>query len=598
MARRRASWIVLCAVLAPGLAHAQRGVDDQIFKPSLDAYGIFGTERAQTSKQWEFGFRFYFNFAARPLHLELAQRNDMTRTVDQAVVDNAAAFHLGAHLGLTDRLELAFDIPMVRQSLDATGYGVPADRNGPATGFYQTDSGSNLRPSDVSPGDMRWAVKVNALRAGPLALGGAVIATLPFGDETAFLGTHSFTVEPLAVLDLSFHRVGVAINAGYRWHDGTDFVVDPTLDAANRRTGVMQMAPVVITDADELIGSLGALVHLNEYVAVGGEVTHLEPVRVSVPRGMQGQTSGDAVTDAIAGLQIRPLPDVTFELGGGLGVQAAARKEDFTVLAGLSWAPGAVDGVARGGDRDHDGIPDARDLCPDEPEDKDGFQDEDGCPDPDNDQDGIPDALDRCPNEPEDRDGFQDEDGCPDPDNDGDGIPDIHDRCPNQPEDKDGFEDEDGCPDPDNDGDGIPDVKDKCPNEPETFNGIDDEDGCPDIGVRAAFVIAEPILFRDRSAKIEPAMARLLDDIAGRIRRNPQIKLIRIEGHTDARGNAAAQRKIADQRAATVREYLIHHGVDGGRLQSTGYGASRPADTNSTREGRAVNRRVELIVVE
>jgi OOP family OmpA-OmpF porin len=75
-------------------------------------------------------------------------------------------------------------------------------------------------------------------------------------------------------------------------------------------------------------------------------------------------------------------------------------------------------------DNDGDGIPDALDKCPNDPEDKDGFQDEDGCPDPDNDHDGIPDNLDKCPNEPEDFDGFQDQDGCPDPDNDGDGIPD------------------------------------------------------------------------------------------------------------------------------------------------------------------------------
>jgi len=84
------------------------------------------------------------------------------------------------------------------------------------------------------------------------------------------------------------------------------------------------------------------------------------------------------------------------------------------------------------------------------------------------------------PNDPEDKDGFQDTDGCPDLDNDGDGIPDAKDQCPNDPEDKDGFQDEDGCPDFDNDKDGIPDAADQCPNEPETVNGYADDDGCPD----------------------------------------------------------------------------------------------------------------------
>ena len=65
-------------------------------------------------------------------------------------------------------------------------------------------------------------------------------------------------------------------------------------------------------------------------------------------------------------------------------------------------------------DRDGDGVMDDRDKCPDDPEDRDGFQDSDGCPDPDNDRDGIPDYRDRCPSEPESFNRFLDEDGCPD----------------------------------------------------------------------------------------------------------------------------------------------------------------------------------------
>src|SRR6185312_2461070 len=103
--------------------------------------------------------------------------------------------------------------------------------------------------------------------------------------------------------------------------------------------------------------------------------------------------------------------------------------------------PGATD------DPDHDGIVGAQDKCPKEAEDKDGFQDDDGCPDPDNAGDGIADAADKCPNEAEDKDDFQDDDGCPDPDNDNDGIPDAADKCPDQAETKNGFQDDDGCPD-------------------------------------------------------------------------------------------------------------------------------------------------------
>lgn len=131
-------------------------------------------------------------------------------------------------------------------------------------------------------------------------------------------------------------------------------------------------------------------------------------------------------------------------------------------------------------DNDRDGVTDDDDRCPMDPEDRDGWRDGDGCPDPDNDEDGLHDDEDRCPSKAEDIDGHQDGDGCPDPDNDGDGIPDTRDQCPLEPEDKDGFRDDDGCPEPDNDGDGIMDAADKCPNAAEELNGIDDDDGCPE----------------------------------------------------------------------------------------------------------------------
>ncbi len=160
---------------------------------------------------------------------------------------------------------------------------------------------------------------------------------------------------------------------------------------------------------------------------------------------------------------------------------------------GTPWWPGFPDwamsvAVTRqfpfgGRDRDHDGVKDRHDRCPDTPEDSDGYQDADGCPDYDNDRDGVPDVLDQCPDEPEDIDGFQDDDGCPDPDNDGDGILDVQDLCPDEPEDFDGVHDDDGCPDDviDTDGDGVEDKVDQCPNVPEDIDGFEDDDGCPDL---------------------------------------------------------------------------------------------------------------------
>ena len=149
-------------------------------------------------------------------------------------------------------------------------------------------------------------------------------------------------------------------------------------------------------------------------------------------------------------------------------------------------------------DTDGDGYLDSVDACPLEPEDFDNFEDDEGCPDPDNDKDKVCDpwvsekqqsgayteqcvGVDACPMDPEDIDQFEDENGCPDPDNDQDGILDVNDECPLDPEDKDEFEDENGCPDPDNDQDGIPDNQDECFDlkEDGKGKGRETKDGCP-----------------------------------------------------------------------------------------------------------------------
>ncbi len=94
--------------------------------------------------------------------------------------------------------------------------------------------------------------------------------------------------------------------------------------------------------------------------------------------------------------------------------EQALREDERAPVAMPRPEPARAEVAAKTADRDADGIPDPDDACPDAPEDKDGFQDTDGCPDPDNDQDGIADAQDRCPASPENRNGFEDGDGCPD----------------------------------------------------------------------------------------------------------------------------------------------------------------------------------------
>jgi len=246
-------------------------------------------------------------------------------------------------------------------------------------------------------------------------------------------------------------------------------------------------------------------------------------------------------------------------------------------------------------DNDGDGIPDENDNCPDLPEDVDGFEDEDGCPDLDNDQDGIPDRDDRCPNEPEDFDGDEDTDGCPDlvKDSDNDGIPDDVDRCPLQPEDIDGFQDDDGCPDLDNDLDGIPDEVDNCPSSPETFNGFQDEDGCPDEKPLEERFVLRGVNFESGSAALTPDSYGILDDVVRSLQAYPEVR-IEIRGHTDSQGPASFNLELSQRRADSVRQYLINAGVDSTRLVAVGVGEEEPVSSNSSPEGRLQNRRIEF----
>ena len=258
------------------------------------------------------------------------------------------------------------------------------------------------------------------------------------------------------------------------------------------------------------------------------------------------------------------------------------------------------DGCPEDQDTDGDGVPDSRDQCPNDPEDFDGDEDEDGCPDRelDRDGDGVPDATDQCPDEAEDKDGFEDDNGCPDPDNDNDGIGDQDDRCPLQPEDRDEFEDDDGCPDPDNDADRVPDAVDRCPNEPEDYDGDADEDGCPDL-YKAIVVtndrieLKQTIFFATGKDRILPKSYPLLNEVALALRDLATLK-VRIEGHTDSRGSARYNERLSQKRAESVRRYLVGQGVGGDRMVSIGYGEDRPIEDNRTAEGRAANRRVEF----
>ena len=196
-------------------------------------------------------------------------------------------------------------------------------------------------------------------------------------------------------------------------------------------------------------------------------------------------------------------------------------------------------------------------------------------PPTDLDSDGVLDPGDQCPYEAEDKDGFDDTDGCPEPDNDRDGRADAIDKCPTEGEDQDGFQDDDGCPDPDNDRDGLPDLSDACPTQPETINGTADTDGCPDEGrvvvTATDITILDPIAFEGRTAKLAKASSKILDAIVATLAGRPTL-MIEVGVHT----NVVAT--VAQARAAAVVKYLVDHGIAANRLMAVGYTDVKPRD--------------------
>lgn len=301
-------------------------------------------------------------------------------------------------------------------------------------------------------------------------------------------------------------------------------------------------------------------------------------------------------------------------------------------------------------DNDADGVADLDDGCPSQAEDVDGYEDADGCPDPDDDLDGLIAEQDACPFLPgkAEHAGCPDEDGddlpipldqcpedpgplatqgCPDPDEDGLVVPD--DLCPTQA----GPAAASGCPD--GDGDGIADLDDACPLEEgsveengcplvanaddgstagECEDGVAGEDcppeasfaqnksgceatgDCPEFAVLLQRLPKVQVDFDTGISTLTRRSKKALKPLAEFLKTTPAIQHLTIEGHTDNRGTAEVNQELSAARAQSVKDYLVILGVDPSRLGSIGFGSDKPITTNRTQEGRATNRRVELVI--
>lgn len=562
-------FLVSLLMTLPTLASAQ-DLNVQNFSPIVGPHGLYSLEYGRTLKHLDPAFGVVLNYSSRPLAEAFP---DGTRN---SIVDQQMALHLGAGIGLTEWIQVDLSMPLYLVN-DVTFQA--EDRGGFAAGDL------SLRPKFSFFND----------EDSMIGLGAMIDLTFPTGSGDAFVGSGGFTATPKLLFDVRLGMVTLAANAG-------------VLVQGSRRVQDFEASQQVV------FGTGAELAFLEGMVQLGAEVTGKSDFSSIFGRE-------ETPLEGLLGAKINIDPGFTIMTAGGAGLTPGVGTPEFRALLGVSWSP-------RDGDFDKDGIPNSKDECPRDPEDLDGFEDEDGCPELDNDGDGIADADDQCPNEPEDMDEFEDENGCPDPDNDGDGILDADDNCPNEPgrqedggcpnpdvdgdgipnesdkcpddaEDMDGFQDEDGCPEPDNDNDGIFDAEDQCPNEP----GLKEDNGCPPKETKAvregeAIKIMDRVYFETGKAEIKPESFNLLDQVALILRSNPDIKKVEIAGHTDDVGADEKNMVLSQERADSVRLYLMEREIAGDRLVAKGYGETKPLTPNRNNAARSMNRRVEFNILE
>ena len=539
------------------------------FRLSTDRGGILDVEAADVPGHLSFDLGLWLGYADDPLNVYRSESNgDRMRVA--SLVSHRLGGNLVAALALFDRVQLGIEIPLVLSQDQA-----PSGLTGP--------------PSSIASfglGDMRLVPKVQLLRADKQFIDAAIIVglTLPTGSSDDYFGDSRLMFQPeLAVGKPINDELRVGMNIGYRArkqqraldlevdnevfaHFGAGYFVSDNTELAT----TFSMA----TASDDVFGAFNR--NFSE-LRLGATYYHREMAYFAAA-GL-GTSEGFGAPDwrLLAGVRFGRQTDDEDEQ---LAPMDPVEKE--VVLEAPEVDP----------DIDGDGILDGSDACPQVAENKNGFEDADGCPEsiPDSDGDGVDDLNDKCSSAAEDMDSFEDGDGCPDLDNDQDGVLDTQDRCV----DVAGPLENTGCPDVDTDKDTVVDRLDNCPNEAGTPANF----GCVKKQrvqlVDGKLVLIDRVFFRTNRDVIRGVSFPLLRNVAAVLKAKPGITAVDVEGHTDDRGKDAYNKDLSQRRAQSVVEFLVKEGVARDRLNAVGYGEETPIDTNDTSAGRAVNRRVEF----
>ncbi len=413
-------------------------VSVQRFDPAMGAGNFITTRTASVQGHMSWTATMMANYAFEPFVVKRCEEEgcpDSTTTVIP-VVENMVTGDLMGTLNLIDRIQVGLKVPVSwSKGQGITPEGTPVDGGLNAVGL----------------GDVQLEAKgrIYGEPGGLAVFGGYLYGTAPTGTltaENAYIGNSSPTVGGALIADGNMGPLSYGLNVGGVYRETAE-VGQSSLGPEGRwSAGVgYDISPIVSVVVD-------AFGSTNFSSDLGANSIEVDGAAKIIPLGNQ----------------------LSFTVGGGVGVLKGIGVPTARGFLGVLYN-------AEVQDRDRDGISDDLDACADAPEDKDGYEDSDGCPEFDNDEDGLPDEADKCPDQAEDIDNFEDNDGCPELDNDKDGINDTNDHCPMEPETMNGVDDMDGCPDEkDTDADGVPDKKDKCIDEPEDTDGFEDTDGCPD----------------------------------------------------------------------------------------------------------------------
>jgi OmpA-OmpF porin, OOP family len=572
-------------------------IDSDLLWFTPGATTFFSVASGSTIGPRRFGFGLGNSLQSKPIVLRRSASGPAGEVATPAVGTQLNTSFLFSY-GVTNKLEVDLAAPV---TFYQTGTGLSS-----VSGSSTNLNGGAVDAPANSVRDMRIGAAyalASLPRAGMVrgvGLVGRFDLSIPTGERESFGGDAGVVAIPSLVLENRIGPIVLAGQFGARLRKSTSF-----FDRTVGSQGYMAVGLAGAIDKKETLAITTEIFALPSLVKNG-----TSPIQWLGGLRWSGLLGGDLVIHGGA--------------GGGFRSASSAQllEPSWRAVLDIRYAPMALD-------RDGDGIPDRDDKCPDEKEDRDGFEDTDGCPDPDNDKDGIPDKLDKCPNEPEEVNGIEDTDGCPEPDRDFDGIKDVVDKCPDKPETKNGWQDDDGCPDEvpptvlcadgkppakagdkcdaDHDGrtddvdvcplvaedidgiadedgcpekdadeDGIADQLDKCPLDPENIDGKADDDGCPEAGgknlvsfVNGAIEVDGAVRFTPGSALVSKPMKAQIAMIAQRLQGlvDRGVEKIVIESWADVAGENPANEALATKRADAIAAALAAAGIPEGLIK-------------------------------